>query len=344
MPVAEAKRRYFKNKSEINIEIYRKLFKSIPFPILIYSKDGYVIDSTDSMTWIVENYTNCLSNLKPELVKKVIDEKKETKIVVNDKKNSRFYMVSLRPFEFQNEIYCLCVIEDISNTVKLNSLLNFSLNIYRFLNSTDISKVVKKLLTEFYILNGTKVELFLKIGGKFRPLIFEDYPENCLLITNIETVNSYKAFEIKCNCKNTSCPNYGNTAIVFPLISDDRSVKGFILFYFCDNFLGSKKEISVLESISRLIEFFISRAELEDQKRKAYNQLIRNVENYAILIDHIRNPLSVILGISELFIDDAEIKKTIMAEINKIEKVVSKLDKGWLESETVLEFLRRHGC
>lgn len=87
------------------------------------------------------------------------------------------------------------------------------------------------------------------------------------------------------------------------------------------------------------------RLELEKAKLKAFEQIEKNIENYAILVDQIRNPLTVISGITEVMLDGKdgelrELKEIIMDAVKRIEDVVSKLDRGWLESERIRDFLR----
>jgi PAS domain S-box-containing protein len=79
---------------------------------------------------------------------------------------------------------------------------------------------------------------------------------------------------------------------------------------------------------------------LEKARLEAFRQIEKNIENYAILVDHIRNPLAAILGLAEMEIKDDELRKKFETLVYRIEEIVEKLDKGWLESETVRKFLR----
>jgi PAS domain S-box-containing protein len=93
--------------------------------------------------------------------------------------------------------------------------------------------------------------------------------------------------------------------------------------------------------------------ELIGAKLRAFEQIERNIEKYAYLVDQIRNPLSVILGIVELkfdnlvknlnsaeFKDFEELKRVVIDSVRRIEEVVSELDRGWFESERIRSFLR----
>ncbi|BBL68117.1 PAS domain-containing protein [Methanoculleus chikugoensis] len=79
----------------------------------------------------------------------------------------------------------------------------------------------------------------------------------------------------------------------------------------------------------------------EQMRRETYAQLGKNIEQFAILGDHIRNPLQVIVGYAEM-IDDPFAEK-ILEESRRIDGFVTELDRGWLRSANVRQFLLRHG-
>ncbi|MCK8518476.1 PAS domain S-box protein [Methanoculleus sp. 7T] len=78
----------------------------------------------------------------------------------------------------------------------------------------------------------------------------------------------------------------------------------------------------------------------EEIRERAYGQIERNIEQFAVLGDHIRHPLQVILGMAEL-IEDGRAEK-IADEVRNINAIVKDLDNGWLESRKIREYLRRH--
>ena len=80
--------------------------------------------------------------------------------------------------------------------------------------------------------------------------------------------------------------------------------------------------------------------QMEELKKKAFTQIDKNIEHFAILNDQIRNPLTLLMIYAEeMSQPDAE---KILFEIDRIDKLVDKLDKGLLESEKVRAFLRRY--
>lgn len=79
----------------------------------------------------------------------------------------------------------------------------------------------------------------------------------------------------------------------------------------------------------------------EQMRRETYAQLGKNIEQFAILGDHIRNPLQVIVGYAEM-IDDPFAEK-ILDESRRIDGFITELDRGWLRSANVRQFLLKHG-
>jgi len=79
---------------------------------------------------------------------------------------------------------------------------------------------------------------------------------------------------------------------------------------------------------------------IEVQKREAYEQIERNIEQFAILGDHIRNPLAVIVGLADL--TEGTASEKILGQAKMIDAIIDQLDRGWIESEKVREFLRRY--
>ena len=82
------------------------------------------------------------------------------------------------------------------------------------------------------------------------------------------------------------------------------------------------------------------RKQMEMEKKKALEQIEQNIEQFAILNDHIRNPLAVIMGLSSLA--PGEISDKIILQAREIDRIVTQLDRGWVESEKVRDFIKRH--
>ncbi|MDD4137475.1 MAG: PAS domain S-box protein [Methanoregula sp.] len=82
------------------------------------------------------------------------------------------------------------------------------------------------------------------------------------------------------------------------------------------------------------------RKQMEMAKRKALEQIEKNIEQFAILGDHIRNPLAVIVGLSSL--TEGEVADKIVMQAKEIDRIVTQLDMGWIESENVRGFIKKY--
>ncbi|PWR76347.1 PAS domain S-box protein [Methanospirillum stamsii] len=81
--------------------------------------------------------------------------------------------------------------------------------------------------------------------------------------------------------------------------------------------------------------------QLEQERDIALSQIKHNLACLAILNDGIRNPLNIILAFSDL-LGDQRLIEEISLQIERIDMMVSQLDKRWIESEKILDYLRKH--
>jgi PAS domain S-box-containing protein len=79
---------------------------------------------------------------------------------------------------------------------------------------------------------------------------------------------------------------------------------------------------------------------LENMKKEAFLQIDKNMEQFAVLNDHVRNPLQIILSIVDL--ECSELTEKILPHIKEIDDLINGLDNGWIESEKVRNMIARH--
>lgn len=79
---------------------------------------------------------------------------------------------------------------------------------------------------------------------------------------------------------------------------------------------------------------------LKNQNNKSLQQINKNMETLAILNDQIRNPLTVMMILTEDL--DHNLIEQFRKQIQYIDDIITQLDKGWIESEKVRSFLMKH--
>jgi sigma-B regulation protein RsbU (phosphoserine phosphatase) len=75
-------------------------------------------------------------------------------------------------------------------------------------------------------------------------------------------------------------------------------------------------------------------------QHEALEQIEANMEQMAILNDHIRNPLQAIVGLVDL--EGGPMAEKIFQQAGEIDSIINRLDHGWLESSKIRDFLQRH--
>ncbi len=126
-------------------------------------------------------------------------------------------------------------------------------------------------------------------------------------------------------------------SLTIPMVQDDE-VRGKMTIHSSREFLDDEREI--LQTLASDLALAIEASKTEEEKWIAFEQIERNIEHFAILADQIRNPLAAISILTEMEVE-GETKKKIMDQIKRIEELLRMLDRGWLDSEAVREYLKR---
>jgi len=92
--------------------------------------------------------------------------------------------------------------------------------------------------------------------------------------------------------------------------------------------------------ILSLVHDITREKEIRRREGVALKQIEENLTQLSILNHQIRNPLAVIVGLVDL--EDMDVSDKILEQTEEIDKTISRLDKGWLESAKIQEFLRKH--
>lgn len=102
-------------------------------------------------------------------------------------------------------------------------------------------------------------------------------------------------------------------------------------------FFDENGKVIEYQSVGRDIT---ERKEIEQLQGESYQQIEKNLQQFAILNDHIRNPLSVIVLLTEM--DAGAHAQQILEKSKEIDRIINQLDRGWLESEKIHQFLKKY--
>ncbi|RLI82849.1 hypothetical protein DRP07_04450 [Archaeoglobales archaeon] len=283
----------------------------------------------------------------------------EMKIKVSDETGTmeRWLRMFLAPLEVANKPYAvLIIIEDITDIKLSEKKLADTLEQLKILRSIDLG-VLQGRSVEDMVVEVTGA-LKQKIGHELvciSPLSREVGEEGiCSLLKDRKMVGELRKrrgkdgivkvesvaklsdlFPLEIELLKAGMRCY----ILIPLTARDEEV-GLLL-------VASRKKICeediyFINQLAGQLAIALHEALLFEEKRKAFEQIEENIEEFAILVDHIRNPLAIISGTAELHIKDENVKRLIEEAVNKIEETIARLDRGWLRSEEIRNFLKRY--
>ncbi len=96
-----------------------------------------------------------------------------------------------------------------------------------------------------------------------------------------------------------------------------------------------------LERVANQLAIAFREAILSEARKELLRQLRENIHTYALLVDQIRNPLTAITAMVEAKVDDEELRRFILEQVDRILDVVRRLEEGWLESEKMRRLIER---
>ena len=99
-----------------------------------------------------------------------------------------------------------------------------------------------------------------------------------------------------------------------------------------------EKKVVGFQAVGRDISDRILYERLREQ---ALDMTERNIAQFAVLADHVRHPLQVVMGVADLLDDDAAAEK-LREQVRRINAQISELDREWVESRKIREFLKRY--
>jgi PAS domain S-box-containing protein len=329
-------------------EKFRKIFETSPSLVAVIAEDGTFIEANPAMIKSI-GINPVGKNLKevfpPDVAEKRLKKIKEViskneRIDFEDSKGGRYFSSTFLPITLKGKKHCLVLARDITQYLKLNRLLGAinkvnKLMVYEKDRDSLLEKACEVLsnLTDYHafivLLENDETG---KISGKGICTSSKTLPCFSEVIVDAKVIRGEEGRRI--------CPyhrEYFLSCTIVPM--RDGNVRGFVVVQSKESH-PEKEEIEMIKTLADDLAFAIKAIELDESRKKAYKQIEKNIEQFAILVDQIRNPLAIIAGLAEIKASE-ELRREIAKQVEKIERLIKKLDTGWLESERVKEFLRR---
>ncbi len=323
-----------------NEEKYRKLFETSPNAILYTDLNGDILVVNQqflkmhgyetSEEIIGKNISSLISDLEFKRVFNRIDirqfisgsSKKEHQLI--RKNGSTFPAEVTSAFvlnDFEEPIGLIAITRDISDKKRFQKALEDSEKLYRTIfENTGTNMLVVDSNARVVLCNS----LFEKFVG---------IKKNNLIGTRWKSLihpNDYD-FLLEINNAISNHPESFPRELEFRVVGQKGLVRN--VWAVADIIPDTNQAVISIHDITE-------KTLMEQVKSQAYEQIERNLEQFAILVDNIRNPLAVIIGIIDSSVHESS--EDIIKQINMIDEITVQLDNRWLESETIRNFLKEH--
>ncbi|MCC7572249.1 MAG: PAS domain S-box protein [Candidatus Methanofastidiosum sp.] len=100
--------------------------------------------------------------------------------------------------------------------------------------------------------------------------------------------------------------------------------------------------ISPIRNEKGEITNYIKVSEDITMKKRVKKQIDENIEYFAHLIDHIRNPLAILSGFVQVKVEEGDTKERLLRQVDRIEEIIKMLDQGWMDTEDTKRFLKKY--
>jgi PAS domain S-box-containing protein len=318
-------------------ERYRKLVESLPDYVLVFARDRLLFvnpsaahalgRSPEEMvgqsiySFIDPGSWDIVRNQSSRRGAGVNVEPYEITLSTHDGK-SRTVLVNATPISYRGEDAILAVLTDITERKQAEQELNASKDQYMATIDAMIDGIfLVNPELEIVLVNST-FRRWLKRIGTETEIIGRRLEDTLPCISGASLSSIREVFLTGENIETTINFTLNGREYIFetrliPVLEDHRVARVMI----------------TMRDITR------SR-KIEEEKRLAYEQIEKNIEQFAILGDHLRNPMQVIMGLADL--EGGPLAEQIRCQAKEIDMTVSQLDRGWIESEKIREFIRKY--
>ncbi|WP_202320638.1 PAS domain-containing protein [Archaeoglobus neptunius] len=331
-------------------EKFRKIFENTPNIVVLIDSKGTIVEANPAAVRSVgmnpvgknlrEIFSREVAERRLSHIRKVLKDGRS--LTVMGERDGRHFLTHIVPVELSGEKYTLHIVQEITRLVRVNNML-------------EVIKEINKLM----VYEKDKMELVSKAAEKLRHIrhmncwvgITEEdsvfLPSiglrttgddvNCLIEAIKTGREVFREGEVE-DCR--KCRFYGEHRTMFrcalPMMVKEE-VKGGLVVQAEKR--PSDDELDLIKTLSGDLAFAIKAIEIDEAERWAYEQISRNIDQMAFLVDRIRNPLAAARGFTEIYVEDEKIRRKINEQHERILELVRQLEDRWEESERVRNLL-----
>ena len=341
-----------KIEKKIEKDKYRAVFENTVSPMAIMDRTGNIIEANPSFAELIgfnplgEKFQR-IFNLGLDNENQIIDEiaGKDETVSFEWNTGRRTLIFDIIPAKIGDETRFILVGKDLTEILRREKLLQMMLSVERELDAfSDLKSLLQNIAKSIVSVKnyrGVRIDLedddqLTVIEGELKEHLDEKCP---LMVESLER-------KIDRTCNLNSCTHQcrikekmpDGTVLHMAVFSIATQHKRGTLTFFSSEPLDPE-EHAILRTMVSDIVLAIKNFEFDLVRNHTYRKVEESMEKIAILIDRIRNPLTVISALSES-IPDAETGKKILEQVERINGIIRNLDEEWKKSDELRKGLR----
>ncbi len=339
-------------EKKIEEDKYRAVFENTVNPVAIMDKSGVILEANPSMIELVGFNPSGVRldealHESCEFVAKKLDEALEKMELVTFRESvgERTLIFSIIPAKIGSETHFILIGRDITEVIKREKLLQMILSVEReldkFSDLRDLLERISESIISVRDYRGVRIDFIGRDDISVASGELKDYlTEECPVVREVLDTGRDIVFDIKrcpeeCMVKKSLSDDTMLYMASFSISTSER--KGALTFYSFKPF--DQEEIAILRTMAADISLAIKNYEFNQMKKTAYMKVEESMEKIALLIDRIRNPLTVISAYAELY-PESEAGRVILEQVERINSIIRNLDEEWKKSDEIREGLR----
>ncbi|NPA75686.1 MAG: PAS domain-containing protein [Euryarchaeota archaeon] len=337
-----------KIKSVANKNFWETMFRNMPLPVMILSKEHIIVDMNDKMEELVGIKKEKLLGTKCHKLMHNTNEPPEECPLEEAKNKNLPHSLNIMDTVFgkfliavakiNDYLYAHYALREAAVLVEMQGRMMEFLKRYNrillaattitdeMLRNKNVDDVIQSIKTK---LEG--IEGFAGVGIYF----FRDTEMiECFSSGIALTRNEIKRYENEKEIIKTI--KGGDNYYIFPM--NNAPHPALFILNMGNEELTNDEVRTILSAVDHFGEYISSKA-LEEKRARAYKYINDVINDFATMVDRIRNPLATILATAEIEIENEETRSKIMEMVEEIQEITKKIDEVWNKAENMRKYL-----
>ncbi len=336
-------------ESVVNIDFWERMFRKMPLPVMILSKNHTIVDLNDEMLKLVGKEREELLGTKCHVLMHAMSHPPDGCPLLNAVENNMEHNLNMMDTVLGEFLISVVKIDDnlyahyaIKEVALLMDMQNRMMDFLKRYNRILIAATV---INEEMLAGRDIDDIIRNIGEKIRDI--EGFHGAAIFTYRDGEWRSCFSFNVSVSPDEIVNALDGKKVILvtqkgvnyYGFTTYNLSRKVLFILNMGKEHLSDDELNTIISSIDHLGEYIVSKI-LEEKRDMAYKYISDVMSDFATLVDRIRNPLATLSLSVEMEVEDDELKKVMLDKISEIQDITKKIDELWNRAESMQKVLK----